>query len=608
MKDIIQQLREILTRREKFQVIGLLLAIMAMAFSQAVGVASVLPFISLVMEPNLIFENQWLAWAYETFNFTSANRFIIFSGVVMFVIVLLSNIISAVATWLKLRFVWMNNHRLSRRLLEKYLNKPYAYFLNQNSADLSKNVLTEVNQLTASYLMPLLNIITRVLVALFILVMLFLVDVIVSIVTIFLIGGAYAIIYWRVNRNLKIRGERRLQANQKRFKAVSEAFGGIKEIKVMNREPFFLESYSIHSYQHARLMSWNAVVGQVPRYALEAVAFGGIILFVLILLISRGEAHQVIPLASVFAFAGYRLMPAIQEVFTSFTQMKFNQAVLDRIHHDVRSEPGRYEQTNLKQNKQEPLPFKNEILLNHISYAYPNARQPVVQDININIRHNTSIAFVGPTGAGKTTMVDIILGLLPPSEGQLLVDGVPVSEANLARWQKIIGYVPQHIYLSDDSIARNIAFGIPDHLIDRAELERVTRMANLYDFIINELPDGFDALVGERGIRLSGGQRQRIGIARALYSDPEVLVFDEATSALDGVTEDAVLQAMNNAAEQKTLIVIAHRLTTVKSCSRIYLLEKGRIVAEGTYDELMQSNEKFQKMAKVGTGTNIPTQ
>ena len=599
MRDTIKKLRGILTRREKIQVGLLLIAIIAMAFSQAIGVASVLPFISLVMDQNMVFENRWLNMAYETFNFTSVNRFIIFIGVAMFVIIFFSNAISAFATWLKLRFVWMNNHRLSRRLLEKYLAMPYAFFLNQNSADLSKNVLTEVNNLTNSFLIPLLNVITRGMVTLIMLTMLFWVDVAVTVIAILFLGGAYILIILRVNRNLKTRGKLRIEANQMRFKAVSEAFGGIKEIKVMNREPYFLDRYSTYSYRLARLMSWNAVIGQIPRFALEAIAFGGIIVFVLALLLTRENAGQVIPLVSLFAFAGYRLMPALQDLFTSFAQMQFNRAVLDRIYTDFkRKEKDLPTGTYAKLNKDDAIYLKKEISLNGVSFNYPNTKTPVISNLNLIIPVNSAVAFVGPTGAGKTTLVDIILGLLTPGEGKLLVDGVVINKDNIIKWQKNIGYVPQHIYLSDDTVARNIAFGVADSDIDQNSLEKVARIANIHDFITNEMPEAYNTLVGERGIRLSGGQRQRIGIARALYHDPDVLVFDEATSALDGATEDAVLQAMNNAAELKTLIVIAHRLTTVKNCDKIYMLEKGRITAEGRYEELLSSNEQFKSMAK----------
>ena len=600
MPSTIQKLREILTRREKLQVGILLIAIIAMAFSQAVGVASVLPFISLVMDPEMVFSNHYLFWAYDTFNFTSVNRFIIFAGVAMFTIIILANAISAFATWLKLRFAWMNNHRLSRRLLEKYLSMPYAYFLNQNSADLSKNVLAEVRSLTNEYVIPSLTIVTRSLVAIFMLITLFWIDAVVSLIAIIVLGGAYGLLFLHINRNLKYRGQLRMQANKMRFKTVNEAFGGIKEIKVMNREPFFLQRFTKDSLKMARLQSWNAVIGQIPRFSLEAIAFGGIIIFVLVLLLTREDARQVIPLASLFAFAGYRLMPALQDIFTSFTKMQFNMAVLDRIYDDFSSkEEGSLPKNYFKEEMPQALPFVNKITLDRVSFYYPNTTVPVIKDINLSIKRNTSVAFVGPTGAGKTTLVDIILGLLPPQQGRLLVDGVQIDHSNIVQWQRNIGYVPQHIYLSDDTAAGNIAFGIPEDKVDQQKLEKAAGVANIHKFIVDELPYGYDTVVGERGIRLSGGQRQRIGIARALYHDPEVLVFDEATSALDGVTEELVLQAMESAAELKTLIIIAHRLTTVKNCSMVYMLDQGKIVAEGTYDQLMGSSKQFRKMAKV---------
>ncbi len=597
MLDSIKKLREILTRRELIQLGFLLIAIIAMAFSQTVGVASVLPFISLVMDPEIVFENRWLFWAYETFNFTSVNRFIIFAGIVMFAIIFLSNAISAFATWLKLRFAWLNNHRLSSRLQEKYLSMPYAFFLNQNSSDLSKNVLSEVNHLTTSYLLPLMNIITRGLVVLFLLAMLMWVDITVTLTALFVLGGAYAVIYWRLNNKLKVLGAERMETNKMRYKTVAEGFGGIKEIKVLNREPYFQSRYAKESLKQALLVSWHEIIGIMPRFVLEAIAFGGVILFILFLLLTREDARQVIPIAGLLAFAGYRLLPALQEIFSSFARFQFNRAVLDRIHRDLMS--GEKSDSSSGPNSQKPLPFEKEIRLDNISYNYPNMNYPAIKDINLTIKRDSAVAFVGPTGAGKTTLVDIILGLLPPQRGSLMVDGVQVEIANLTNWQSTIGYVPQHIYLSDDTVCRNIAFGIPDSEIDRACLEKAARVANIYDFIIEELPQGFDTLVGERGIRLSGGQRQRIGIARALYHDPSVLIFDEATSALDGITEKAVLQAMENAAKQKTLIIIAHRLTTVKNCDMVYLLDMGKIVGSGTYDQLLCSNEQFQAMARV---------
>jgi len=601
MFSLINKLFKILTIREKFQLAALLLAMIVTAFTQTLGIASVFPFITLIMQPSLIFENRWLYWIYQTFNFSSANSFIIFAGITMFFIIVFSNLISAFTTWLNFRFVWMNNHRLSRRLLEKYLSMPYPYFLNKNSSELSKNVLSDVSQLTGSFMIPLMNIISRGLAAIFILTMLLWINALASILTILVIGGTYALIYWRVNRNLKHRGEKSLAANLYRFKAVLEAFGGIKDIKVLNREDYFLDLYTDHSYQFARHNSWNAVVSQLPRFALEAIAFGGVIIFVLVLLIQRGDATQVIPLASVFAFAGYKLMFAMQEIFSCFTQMQFSRSLFDRIYADFMT-PGQEGLQSAGQLKQAPngIVFNDKIVLSNISFTYYNTEQPVVKEINLVIKKNSSVALVGSTGAGKTTLVDIIIGLMLPQQGTMLIDQQPLSGENVRSWQRKIGYVSQHIYLTDDTVTRNIAFGIADQLIDREKVEQAARLANIEKFIENELPAGYDTIIGEHGVRFSGGQRQRLGIARAFYHDPEVLVFDEATSALDGVTEDAVLASILSTVSSKTLIVIAHRLTTIKNCDQVYLMDKGTIVASGTYDSLIAENKIFRAMAKVG--------
>ncbi len=602
MRSTINKLNHILTRKEKRQLLVLFLGIVVNAFVQALGVASVMPFITLILDPNLIFKEgyEWLGTAYNAFNFPNIQYFTIAVGVAMLSVIILSNALSAMVQWMRIRFAWMNNHRLSLRLLEKYLSMPYPYFLNRNSADLSKNVLGEVKHLTNSFMLPLLMLITRAIMIIFILALLLWVDIIMSLLALTLLGGAYAAIYLSINKKLKKRGALRLRANKMRYKSVSEAFGGIKELKVMHREPYFLKMFSKASKETVRHLSWNAVVGEIPSFALEAIAFGGVTLFLLILLITRQEVQQVVPLVALFTMAGYKLMPAFQQIFHSIAQMQFNQAVLTRIYHDIcnakkpDSDIPVFEKVQVQR-----LPFKEEIRLNKVTYYYPGTSTPVIPDLDLVIKRNTSVALVGATGAGKTTIADIILGLLTPQKGTLTIDGVPVNEANLHSWQLNLGYVPQFIYLRDDTVASNIAFGLSEKEIDWDTLVYVSKIANLYDFIVNELPKGFDTVIGERGIRLSGGQRQRIGIARALYHNPEVIVFDEATSALDGITEDAVLKAMDNAARLKTLIIIAHRLTTVKNCDVIYLLEKGRIIASGTYDYLLQTNKLFRSMAKI---------
>lgn len=568
-----------------------------MAFFQALGVASILPFMNLIMQPDIVQDNQWVFWFYNSFGFESIDSFIFFLGFVMLGVIIISNLVSVLATWLKLRFAWKKNHNLSTSLLRKYLALPYVYFLDQHSADLSKNVLNEVLELTKSFMIPMLQIITKTIVALFILGMLFIAKPVVSLVALVVIGGSYAVIYSRFRKKLRTGGNQRLEANRGRFKITNEALGGIKDIKIMGREPFFIERFITFSKRYSDLRSWNEVVGQVPRYILEVIAFGGVITLILFLLSVEGNAAQVIPLVSFFAFAGYRLMPAMQDVFQALTKVQFNRAVLDKIFADLHEGETQHVKTSSKQLP-EPLVFQNSIKFDHISFWYPNTNEPVLKDINLEIQRHESVAIIGPTGSGKTTLADIFLGLLTPQQGELIVDDTEITHNNLKMWQRNLGYVPQQIYLSDDTIARNIAFGLPDDEIDPAALDKATKIANLHDFILQELPKGYDTVVGERGIRLSGGQRQRVGIARALYHDPEILVLDEATSSLDGITEDAVLQAMENAAKSKTLIVIAHRLTTIMNSDVIYLMDRGEIAASGNYLELLNSNKQFRAMAK----------
>ncbi len=600
MLNDLRKLKQILTRREQLFFGVLFVALITMSFSKAIGVASIMPFLGLIMEPSMVHENRWLSLIYDLLSFDNVHAFTIFVGIIMFVIIILSNILSSFATWLKIRLSLMNNHRLSKRLLEKYVSMPYTFFLNQNSSELSKNVLSEVDDLTKSYLMPLLEVITNGLLIFFILFILFWVDIIISLLVLFSIGGVYTIIYWRVNQKLKYIGAKRMKANKMRYNSIYEIFGGIKEIKLMNREKYFLKNYCAASLRSTRYRSWNRVISQLPRFALEAIAFGGIILYSLTLMLTQEDARQIIPLAGLFAFAGYRLMPAMHEIFKSITDIRFTQPVLDRIHHDFMTGI-RVDQVNniSKYDLSKPLIFLNEIRLDKITYNYPNTFYPVINNIDLTITSNTSIAFVGPTGAGKTTLVDIILGLLIPQKGALYVDDQVIDDINLKRWQANLGYVPQHVYLSDDTVASNIAFGVPDKEIDIMALDNASKVANIFNFIMNELPDGFNSVIGERGIRLSGGQRQRIGIARALYHDPSVLIFDEATSALDGITEEAILSALHNIAKMKTLIIIAHRLTTVKNCDRIYIVDKGKIIDSGSYQELLNRNKQFQAMAKV---------
>jgi ABC-type multidrug transport system fused ATPase/permease subunit len=337
-------------------------------------------------------------------------------------------------------------------------------------------------------------------------------------------------------------------------------------------------------------------LGQLPRYAVETIAFSLILLLAIYLLGKGSGMGELLPVLGLYAFAGYRLMPALQQVFAGFALMRNSQASLDAVMADLQPRADSQAAT-----RRERIPIKESVELAEARYQYPGAAAWALQPVTLRIPRNSSVALVGATGCGKTTVVDLLMGLLHPTGGCLRVDGVEVGEHNVRAWQRSIGHVPQQIFLCDDTIARNIALGLPDGELDRARVEQAARIARLHEFVAG-LPKGYDTMVGDRGIRLSGGQRQRIGIARALYDDPDLLVLDEATSALDNVTENAVFEALQALAGRKTIVMVAHRLTTVRSCNLVCVMEHGRIVERGSYDELMRSSQRFRSLAATVVG------
>ena len=364
---------------------------------------------------------------------------------------------------------------------------------------------------------------------------------------------------------------------------------------MLGLEDAYLRRFRRPAAVFARTQALAAILGTIPRYVLEAVAFGGMLIIVLVLLArAEGRLEEAIPVLGVFAFAGVRMFPAMQKVYDSFTKLRFGGYALDALHRELtESRPAH----PLPAQKGEALDLKERLTLENIYYSYPSTDKPALNGLSMSIDALTTVGVVGGSGAGKTTAVDVILGLLWPQDGVLRVDGVVINEHNRRAWQRSIGYVPQHIFLADETVAANIAFGVPRKQIDMDAVKRAARLSELDRFVTEELPQGYETMVGERGVRLSGGQRQRIGIARALYYDPSVLVFDEATSALDNLTERAVIDAVHNLSGAKTIIMIAHRLTTVQRCNEIILLEEGQIAARGSYEELMEESEAFQRLA-----------
>jgi ABC-type bacteriocin/lantibiotic exporter with double-glycine peptidase domain len=528
----------------------------------------------------------------SNFGVDTPEQFLFALGIGVFLLLVGSLAFKALTTYVQLRFTLMREYSIGKRLVEGYLHQPYSWFLNRHSADLGKTILSEVSNVTDGGITPTMNLIAQGTVAIALLMLLIVMDPKLALIVGLTLAAVYSLIFRTTSALLARMGTERVKANQERFVVVSEAFGAAKEVKVGGLEYAYIQRFAGPAQTYARYQASAQVISQLPRFALEAIAFGGMLLVMLYLMAQSGGFASALPIIALYAFAGYRLMPALQQVYGALTQLRFSGPALDALHKDLMSlQPtGPYQQ-------QPALPLNQVITLNNIVYRYPNAAIPALKGISLTIPARSTVGLVGATGSGKTTTVDLILGLLDAQEGTLAIDGQPITDHNKRAWQRAIGYVPQQIYLADDTVAANIAFGIEPEQIDQAAVERAAKIANLHEFVTNDLPQGYATTVGERGVRLSGGQRQRIGIARALYHKPQVLILDEATSALDNLTEQAVMEAVNNLGHDITIILIAHRLSTVRQCDQIYLLERGEVNASGTYEELIDSSQQFAAMA-----------
>ncbi len=617
---MLKKILSLLTPRERRRAYLLLFMIMVMAFLQMAGVASVVPFVSVLANPEVVQTNVYLAAVYDYLGFEDAQSFMYFLGLAMLFFLLGAIAFKALTTYAILRFTHMRQYSLSRKLVQSYLRQPYDWFLNKHSADLGKSILSEAGMVVNGALIPLMQLIASAAVVTVLAVLLLVVDPVLAMSVGVGLGGLYGLIYFGVRKYLDRIGTERVRVNKERFQAVQEAFGGIKEVKVAGLEAPFLKRFEPPASRFARVQVNANILGELPKFALSGIAYCGAFLIILYLMGRPGGLQEAVPVMVLYLVAGQKLLPELSKVYKKFTKLRFTAPALDSLYHDLMHlEQEEKKLTKFKQPA--PLGLAHGIRLENVYYTYPGATHPALDDLSLDIPARTTVGIVGATGSGKTTTVDVILGLLTPWHGQLLVDGKPVFSNNtqppdskilitdnrqlitdnrrLRSWQRTLGYVPQQIYLADESVAANIAFGVPPEEVDMEAVKRAARTAELHDFVMQELSSGYDTLVGERGVRLSGGQRQRIGIARALYHDPDVLILDEATSALDNLTEKAVMQAVHNLGKAKTIILIAHRLTTVERCDRIFLLEHGRLLAQGTYFELFNQSKEFQKMAAV---------
>ena len=590
----------LLTARERRNAWIMLGLIIMAAFLAAVMVGSVMPFLAVMADPGLIERTPLLSRLYHWFGFTSDFSFLQFLGLTSFVVILIANVVQLGKTYAVLRYTSMRGHTLSYRLLSVYLGQPYAFFLNRHSGDMAKSILEECNEAMRQFFLPAAELIGSVLTVTSIIGFLLWVDAAVALICFAALGSVYAVVYGAIRSYTRRIGRERVAANTDRFKIAGEALGGIKDVKVLGRENAYLQRFKVPSRRMAEKQMTVRILAQTPRFVVQIILFGGIILLCLLLMNrenfgSDNALGGMLPLIGVFAFAGQRLMPELQKLYSSLTTLQFSSAVIDNLYRDM-NRP--VDPNALRSEAETGIGLHESLHLKDVVYRYPEADRTSLAGLNITIQAGERIGVVGATGAGKTTLADLILGLLIAESGRFEVDGVALDADMMHRWRQSVGYVQQDIFLVDATIAENIALGVPASQIDMERLYDSARIAQLDRFITQDLPAGYDTMVGERGIRLSGGQRQRIGIARALYHRADLIVFDEATSALDNMTERDVMAAIEALPGNKTIVMIAHRLSTVRICDRIIVMDKGQAVAIGPWDELVKQNSHFRALAQ----------
>lgn len=594
---MIRELFSLLDNHQRKQFYTLQFLVVVMACMELVGIASIAPFMALVGDIGLLEKEGIYSTLYYWSGIENPKDFLFYSGLVVLFTLTCSTIISMFTIWKLSLFGTRVGVEIADRLYTHYMHQNWLFHAGASSAQLTKQVSTEALRVTNGIIQPLMHLNAKATLAFFISISIIIYNPWIAFLGLMLFSISYFILYKIVRKRLQINGQKLSEVSTKRFRLMNEGFGGIKDILLLNRSYDFVDRFKRNGIIFAYAQGTNNSISQVPRYFMELIAFGAMISLVLLLLkLHQGNLGVVLPTLAVYALAAFKLLPALQQIYSSITQIKGNAAAFDSIKNDLTLSL-KVPELLTQYNELECLPFKEKINLRNITFSYPGKSNPAVYNLNMIIPVNSVIGIVGASGSGKSTTIDLLLGLLAPQQGEMYVDNMRITETNVRAWQNTLGFVPQSIYLSEGTIAENVAFGLPAKDINLDQVNNAIKLANLTE-LVNQLPGGVHTKVGERGVQLSGGQRQRIGIARALYNEAEVLVFDEATSALDGITEKIIMDAIHNFSGKKTIIMIAHRLKTVRKCDIIYMMEQGKVIDQGTYEQLLETNPKFKEMAE----------
>ncbi|MGB3296750.1 MAG: ABC transporter ATP-binding protein [Phormidesmis sp.] len=561
---------------------------------EALGVGLIAPFLAIAAQPSLA-RDSFLHGPLQALGLQSDSQIVTSLALTLIVLFCVKTAVYFLCKLYILKYSYWQKNQLESRLMRTYLRIPYIFHLNKNSAVLIKNIAIESHQFTTNSLIPLLEIIANVIVMIVLLALLAYSEISLLIVALVVILPTIAV-FALLSRRVKVWGEVMSTANHHMIAAINHGLGGLKETKVIGCEGYFENELDVHSKRYAASAVWADGFRVLPRVSIEAILVIFLMVFIVYSQLVTGRSlSELTAVMGMFAVASIRLVPAVSQILCALGQIRFSLFALDMLCIDLK-EIERYQadgQQNSQGNTQrngllepdQPLPFNYEVSVEALTYRYPAAEKAAIRDFSLTLRKGESIALVGKSGSGKTTLVDILLGLLSPEQGDIKVDGRSIY-SDVRGWQNLLGYIPQSIFLTDSTIEQNIAYGVPPEEIDAERLWEAIAAAQLEDLIDN-MPDGVKTEVGERGVRVSGGQRQRIGIARALYHNREILVLDEATSALDSETEQLVSQAINSLAGSRTLIIIAHRFSTIEQCDRVYELSEGQLKQSGTYREII---------------------
>lgn len=585
----IKQLMMLFDKREKRKFLILFFLMIVAALFETVGIGLIVPFVGIITNPDIIQEQAILSYIYELFNFQSTTAFIIFAVVMLLAVFVLKNLYLLLFNYAQFRVILNQQVKLSSELFKEYLTKSYTFHLQRNTADLLRNINSEVPKVFQGIIMAAFQLLTEFFVIICILVLLLMMAPMATIVASVLLGGSVVLFFTFLRKRISNLGKEQQIVSGMMIKWVNQGLGASKEVKVSGKENFFIHSYTSHSQIKANNGRYMKMLELVPRLFIETTLVSIILITMLIIVFQGTGIAQLVSTMALFAMASFRLMPSITRVVSLITSIRYNQPALSIVYNDLFLNKDK--NTIIKSKKESALinkgerTFKDSIKLNGVSFRYPEQELYSIEDVSLTIPIGHSVAFIGESGAGKTTLVDIVLGLFRPEKGTVLIDGKSLYDQR-ELWQQKIGYIPQSIFLSDDTIRGNVAFGIDKKDIDEEEVWRALEQAQLKEFV-KGLPDKLETSVGERGVRISGGQRQRIGIARALYHNPEILFMDEATSALDNGTEKEIMAALDGLKGEKTLIIIAHRLSTIENCDIVFKISNGRLVE--IEDKLNQS-------------------